>query len=250
MATSSSQEHLSLPVSIIVGSIIIGGSIIFAVANTSGRPNQAANPAPAAVAPVQQGNQQQNNARTADIKSVKASGAQVVGLPAAPITVAYWFDYQCPVCKSAEANVMSKIITEYVKTGKIRVVFKDLQFLGPDSASLGLAARAVGEVAPAKFYDWHKAVFENQGQENSGWATKEKILSITTSVLGKASADKVMLLMVSKAATYQKSLDADKAEGETFGINATPSFIIGNKLMVGLSSYENIKTTIEASIKK
>lgn len=237
---------MSLPVAVIIGAVIIGGSIIFAAfkapaqqAAQAVRQAPAAAPAPAAPSAV----------KAADIKAVKATGPQVVGSPSAPIVVAYWYDYQCPVCQRAEELVISQVMAEYVKTGKIRMVFKDLQFLGPDSYTLGVAARAVGEVAPAKFYDWHKAVFENQGQEHSGWATTEKILSITTSVLGKANADKAMALATSKAAAYRQAIDADKAEGSAFGAKATPSFIIGKQLIVGLSSYANIKAAIDAALK-
>jgi len=247
MASHSDQENLSLPVSIIIGAIIIGGSIIF----TSTRaPAGIAQQAPNAPAQPQQVQQKPSPARVADIKTVRAVGPQVIGSPLAPITVAYWYDYQCGVCKRAEESVTSQIMAEYVNTGKIRIVFKDLQFLNADSNSFGLAARAVGEVAPSKFYEWHKAVYDNLGKESSNWTNnKEKIMYITVSVLGKANADRVASLMVSKAAIYQQALDADKKEGSDFGIQATPSFIIGKQLMVGLSSYENIKSVIDTALK-
>lgn len=245
MSTHSDSEALSTPIAILIGSVIIGGSIIFASSRAASVAVR--QPAPVAQAPAAAAQPVQ---RAADVAQVKASGAQIVGSRTAPIVVAYWYDYQCPFCKRAEAEVMSQVMKEYVSTGKIRVVFKDLQFLGADSTSLGMAARAVGEVAPGKFYDWHKAIFENQGRENSGWATTARIRELTSQVLSAAETDRVMSLMVSKADEYRKSLDADKAEGSNFGVRSTPSFIVGKQLMVGLSSYTNIKSAIDAAIKR
>ena len=67
---------------------------------------------------------------------------------------------------------MPQLKKDYIDTGKIRIVYKDLQFLGPDSTTLGQVSRAVWQLAPSKFADWHKAVYDNQGQEKTGWATK------------------------------------------------------------------------------
>lgn len=144
---------------------------------------------------------------------------------------------------------MPQLITDYVNTGKAKVVFKDFAFLGADSQTLGLASRAVWEVAPDKFYAWHKEVFAEQGEENSGWATPAKILSISTSVLGAADAAKVQTLMTTNATEYQKDMDADKAEGAALGVNGTPSFIIGNQLVVGADSYSSIQSIVDSQLK-
>ncbi len=246
MSTHSGLDSLSLPVAILIGSVIIGGSIIFSSARAP------------ATAPAQQAVKQVAGAAAApaqpkqavDIKTIKATGPQVVGAASAPIVMAYWYDYQCPVCQRADESVVSQVMTEYVATGKIRIVFKDLQFLGADSTTLGLAAKAVDEVAPSKFYAWHKSIYDNQGKENSGWATKDKIREITLKTLTSSETDSVMSLMVSKAVEYQKLLDADKAEGAALGIRATPSFVIGKQLMVGLSAYANVKAAIDTAIAK
>ena len=90
----------------------------------------------------------------------------------------------------------------------LEVIFKDFQFLGSDSQVAGLAAKAVWEVAPDKFYDWHKAMYDKQDSENSGWGKKEDILALIKS--RGIDAIKVEGLMTSKAVPYQKALDADK----------------------------------------
>jgi predicted DsbA family dithiol-disulfide isomerase len=92
-------------------------------------------------------------------------------------------------------------------------------------------------------------MFDNQGRENTGWATKEKILSVTTSVLGAADAQKVMQLAVKNADTYQKEMDADKAEGTAMGISGTPGAIIGKQLVSGAQPYSAFQSAIETALK-
>lgn len=233
------QEKLaefSTPVSVVLAGIFIAGAVLW----NNGHPNpQAATGTPGQPQPAQ----------TADISKVKTAGEPFIGNPNAPVTIAYWFDYQCPFCKQNEETAMPQIVSDYVNTGKAKVVFKDYQFLGADSQTLGQTARAVWDVAPDKFYEWHKAVYDNQGTENTGWATADKIRSITEGVLGTADTNKVLALVKTNGATYQKEMDADKAEGSGFGVTGTPSFIIGKQLIVGAVPYTQLQTAIETALK-
>lgn len=142
-----------------------------------------------------------------------------------------------------EQNIIPQLITDYIEPGKVKLVYKDYQFLGADSQTAGLAARAVWEIAPERFFEWHKAMFENQDGENYAWGSRADILLLTKS-LGIDSV-KVGKLMTEKAKTYQSVIDADKAEGKTYGIKGTPGTIIGTKLIVGGQSYSAFKSTID-----
>jgi len=61
---------------------------------------------------------------------------------------------------------------------------------------------------------------------------------------------KAIALAASNKAAFQAKLDADKVEGSNFGITATPSMIIGDKVIVGLTSYANVKAAIDAALAK
>jgi len=183
-----------------------------------------------------------------DINKVNTAGEPYIGSLTAPVTIAYWFDYQCPFCKQNEQTTMPEIVTNYVDTGKVRVVFKDFAFLGPDSQTLGQYGRAVWAEDPAKFGAWHDAIFAAQGTENTGWATQTEILSVTTSVLGAAETAKVAQLVVTNGATYQKEMDADKTEAGTFGIDGTPAFIIGTQVITGAEPYATFEAAINTAL--
>ncbi len=232
------QNNLSIPVAIVIAGVLIAGAVY--LGTSKGASTVAVNN--------QQGQQaaQQPAGVAVDIAKVKTQGEPFVGSPNAPVTMAYWFDYQCPFCRRFEEDAMTQLMKDYVQTGKVKVVFKDFQFLGPDSQIAGLAERAVWDVAPDKFYEWHKAMYDKQDSENSGWGNKIDILALTKSV-GIDSA-KVDQLMTSKATQYQKAMDDDKAEGGAFGINGTPGSIIGKNLISGAQPYAAVKQLIDLAL--
>jgi protein-disulfide isomerase len=179
-----------------------------------------------------------------NIGDVSLDGVPFVGDPAAPAVMAYWYDYQCPFCREVELKIMPQLMNDYVKTGKLRIYFKDFQFLGPDSFAAGLASRAVWEVAPKKFYDWHSAMFENQDAENGGWGNAEDIVALTETIPG-IDAAKVEELMSTRADEYQRALEADLREASGMGINGTPGTIIGSQLIAGAAPYTQFRGAID-----
>ncbi len=190
----------------------------------------------------------QKHVQAINIKSVRIENEPFVGNPNAPVTVALWYDYQCPFCKKLDSEVVSQMYTDYIQTGKVKLVYKDFQFLGPDSQTAGLASRAVWEIAPDKFYQWNTIMFDQQDAENSGWGARADILAIVRTV-GVDDA-KVTALMNSKAKEYQEAMDADREEAASFGISGTPALIIGTHMIPGAESYKNVKAQIEAELAK
>lgn len=183
-----------------------------------------------------------------DASSINMDGAPFIGKADAPLVVAYFFDYQCPYCQQNEETSIGPLVKEYVNTGKARLVFKDFAFLGPDSMTLGQWARAVWAYAPEKFYDWHHAVFVNQGVEHSGWATSAEITRISTPILGVEGTAKVAALVKANSATYQKAMDADRDEGSSLGVAGTPAMIVGTQLVKGAVPYAQLKSVIDAQL--
>jgi len=109
-----------------------------------------------------------------NVKDVLMAGEPFIGDPDAPITIAFWSDFQCPYCKSFEVGheqiptpaAMPEIVKNYVSTGKAKIVFKDFAFLGPDSDTAALYGRAVWELYPAQYIAWRIAMYEAQDGEN------------------------------------------------------------------------------------
>ena len=61
------------------------------------------------------------------------NGSPIIGIPNAPITVLEWGDYQCTFCYRFHESSLKILLSEYVETGKVKIVFKDFPLNGPDS---------------------------------------------------------------------------------------------------------------------
>ncbi len=230
-----------LSTSIIIASVIIGGSILYSNFKSSDEKNNI-------VVNDKSANTQSAGAvQPSDISKVDIAGEPFIGDANANIIMAYWFDFQCPFCKRLETDVFPTIINEYVKTGKVKIVFKDFQNLGADSQTAGIAAKAVWEIAPNKYFAWHTAMYNKQDDENKGWGSKADILALTKSL--DIDSIKVSQLMESKKAEYQKKMDDDKAEGKTFGTEGTPAVIIGKQMIFGAQPLSTFKIIIDEMLR-
>ena len=236
-------QSLATPIAIVVAGVLIAGAVLYTSAHQTTQlaqmnAQQAAQQAQQGAAPA---------APAVDINAITTAGEPFIGNPDAKVVIAYWYDYQCPFCQRHEQQVMPQMIKDYVDTGKARIVFKDYAFLGPDSVTAALASHAVWEVAPDKFFAWHKMMFDNQGPEHGGWAKKENVLKLTKTIPGIDVA-KVEALMTSKAAEYQQGMDADQAEGQMIGVTGTPAFAMGHQLVMGAQPYPTIKAAIDTTL--
>ncbi|MFZ1987476.1 MAG: thioredoxin domain-containing protein [Minisyncoccia bacterium] len=211
-------ERYLTPIAIVLGAVII--ALAFAFGQGAIKNPSAANP--------------DTTGGTADISKVKVEGEPFVGDANAPVTMAFYFDYQCPFCKQFDQAVTTQLYENFVKTGKLKIVFKDFQFLGEDSTTAALFGRAMWELYPEQFYTWHQAMFTAQDDEgDQGFGDLPSIQTLTKAVPG-VDVDKVTALMNQKRDAYLVLIKADRDEGASMGINGTPAAIVGTKLLSNL----------------
>lgn len=226
--TGSFFEKYGTALAVLVGALIIGGAFMY------GQPSREANTGePMAV----------------DIKDVDQDSGPYIGDKNAPVVMAVWFDYQCPFCKQFELETMAQINDAYVTSGKVKILLKDFQFLGPDSDTGAVFARAVWEAHPDRFYDWFKAMAESQDEEHGGFGDDASVEALTRTIPG-IDGDRVMALVTEKRDEYLAAAAADRAEGQKFGINSTPSAMVGTTLFSGAQSYANVAALIDAELAK
>jgi protein-disulfide isomerase len=123
------------------------------------------------------------------------------------------------------------------------VVSEPLTFIGSDSVPAARAALAAGE--QNRYWPYVQLLFENQGEENSGYATDEFLKSqaeVTPGLdVGEWSADL-------KGTSVTKQLQAAQAKAQTEGVKATPTLIFsgpgGQTKLVGLYDYDQVSQAI------
>lgn len=239
---TTDYSKLFIPAAIIIAGVIIG---IFAMIGIS---KMAPSTGSTGTAPTV----------AVDIKDVKTDGDPFIGSANAPVTIAYWSDYQCPYCKAVEVGgipqiqikaAMPTLIKDYVDTGKLKIVFKDYPFLGNDSITAALYEHAIWKLYPSKFYTWREAMYKAQDDEgDQGFGDEASIIALIKTLPGFDAA-KIKADVAANTASYQAKIDADRAEGTSFGITGTPGFITGKTLIPGAAELATFTAAIDAQLK-
>jgi protein-disulfide isomerase len=143
-----------------------------------------------------------------------------LGNPDAPLTLVEYADLQCPYCAEWARDVLPAIVDEYVRPGHVRLVFRGLYFLGPDSEKALRAALAAAE--QDRLWDVVHGLYRSQGAENSGWVTDELLRSLTHS-----GVDTRRMLARTGSSVVERELSAAANAAEQAQVPGTPYFQAG-----------------------
>jgi protein-disulfide isomerase len=145
-----------------------------------------------------------------------------LGSPRAPVTLVEFADLQCPYCAAFAGDALPTIVRDYVRTGKVRIVFEGLAFIGPDSQK---ALRAV-LAASLQNHAWDvlDRLYLRQGAENSGWVTDAALRDVSRHVPG-LDARRLFRHLDSPAVGSLIQLAASQARAAK--VSGTPSFFVG-----------------------
>ena len=146
----------------------------------------------------------------------------VVGDPRAPLTLVEFADLQCPFCRNYTTGVMPSLVDRYVRTGKLRMEFRNVSFIGNDSLRAAQMAGAAG--LQNKLWEFVDLFYTNQGAENSGYATDAFLTRIGRAVRGldvqRALADRAQ-------PSIQTAITEAQTQWQTAGFTGTPAFLLG-----------------------
>lgn len=144
------------------------------------------------------------------------TGSPVKGAPMAPITIVEYSDFQCPYC-SAARPLLERLLREH--EGKVKLVFKHFPLsMHPRAVHAARAAEAAK--LQGRFWEMHDLLFEHQHELDD--ADLERYAEMTGLDVERFKAD------LASDAT-QARVDADRAEGEGFGVEGTPSIFVNGR---------------------
>ncbi|MFU0503899.1 DsbA family protein [Pseudaminobacter sp. NGMCC 1.201702] len=154
-----------------------------------------------------------------------------LGNPKGDVTIAEFFDYQCPYCKKGHPELMKVVKTD----GNVRLIMKDWPIFGETSvyaSSLVLAAKASGKYSEALH-----ALMATEGR-----LTNEQV----DGALEKAGLDpKAMEAAFKKDSKRVDGILArNMDQANAFGFGGTPSFIVGTKIFHGVMNEETFTKAI------
>ena len=164
----------------------------------------------------------ENDSKLFTVTKLINNGSPILGQSNAPITILEWGDYQCTFCYKFHENTLNVIHENFIKTGKVKLVFKDFPLNGPDSFLAAEAAYCAND--QAKYWQYHDELYKNWGGERTGWITRESLDRFAVSTALNLNEFNDCL----DEKKYQDKVIALYEFGKEIGIDATPSFLIFN----------------------
>ena len=167
-----------------------------------------------------------------------------LGAEDAPVTLVEFGDFQCPFCKKFHATAFADLKKDYIDTGKVRFISRDLPLeFHPFAMKAAEAARCAGD--QSKYWELRDALYTSQEALNDGVITKA-VERLPLEVKAFQSC------LVSHK--YKADAQKDANEAATLQINGTPTFVLAksakDKLdgirIVGAQSFAAFQSAIDA----
>ncbi len=153
------------------------------------------------------------------VASLVQQGSYIKGDANAPLTLIEFADFQCPFCGRFAKETAPVIDKEYIETGKVSMVFKHFPLRGSDSISASIASQCAGD--QGKFWEYHDILYGNQGMENSGRASKDRLKAFASDIgLHRTSFDACL-----ESNRYSQLVQNDLQFAKDLGLTGTPTFV-------------------------
>jgi protein-disulfide isomerase len=148
-----------------------------------------------------------------------------LGSPKAPVTMQYFGDLECPICKDFTLGALPKLIQKYVRTGKMKIEYRNLETATREPETFRtqqIAAMAAGKQQKGWYYI--ELFYHQQGEENTSYVTENYLQELAKQVpglnLAKWTSDR-------SSPEFTNTITSDAQAANNSGFNGTPSFLIG-----------------------
>jgi protein-disulfide isomerase len=180
-----------------------------------------------------------------DSDAVKADLARIQGSPTAPIWVIEVSDFQCPFCKQWHDETYAKLRDEFVRTGKVRLAYVNFP-LAQHTFALPAAEAAMCAGVQGKFWEMHDALFANQAK----WEALPSPTVAFDSLARAAGVDIPRWRQCVESGKMKPLIAADQDRARVAGAASTPTFMIGDRMLVGAQPIENLRSAIDSALAK
>ena len=156
----------------------------------------------------------------------------VIGNPDGDVTIVEFFDYNCGYCKRVLPTVQ-----DLIKADKgVKVIFKDVPILGPTSETA--AKWALAAQKSNKYFEFHTALMDHKGP-----ITDETLTKIATDL----ELDPSRLKKEAETTDVLLQIERNRSLFSQMGLGGTPAFIVGDEVVPGAISLDDLKKLVEKS---
>ncbi len=154
-------------------------------------------------------------------------------------------DFQCPFCKQWHDESYKIIYDEYVRPGKIKVAYVNFP-LNQHQNAMPTAEAAMCASAQGKFWPFHEALFATQKQ----WEELPSPAAVLDSIAGAVGLDKTAWNQCVQSGKMKPLIIADRDRSAAAGVQSTPSFLIGSRVLLGALPPDSLRAALDAEIAK
>jgi len=159
----------------------------------------------------------------------------VLGNPQGNETVVEFFDYNCAFCKRALPDMLTLLKTN----PNLKFVLKEFPVLGPGSveaAHVAVAAR-MQDPTGKKYIEFHQKLLGGRGP-----ADKARALAVAKEV----GFDMPRLEKDMNSDEVKTTIDEDMKLADALGVSGTPTYVVGDQVVVGAVGLDELKATLKA----
>ena len=178
-----------------------------------------------------------------------ANGSPILGNSNAPITLVEFGDYQCHFCNVFFHSTEEDILKKYVETGKVKMIFKDYNIIGPDSVNASHGAHCAND--QGLFWEYHDILYSNWTGENNGWASSANLaifaqeIGLDMNIWTECMADGI----------HSQKIVGSNEDARTLELTGTPAFfVIGpdgeTTKLFGAQPLESFEKIFQEELKK
>lgn len=179
------------------------------------------------------------------VDGVDPKAVRSIGRVDAPVTINDFSSLTCPHCANAHANILPRLIEDYVKTGKVRIVFNDFPL---NQAALD-GSKISRCVANDQYLGFMSMLFSSI--EQWAYSNNPSESLVNNAVLTGLSPERARECLNDE--DLEKAILMGLQEGaQTYKVNSTPTFVVnhGAHVIRGAQAYGIFQRAIEAELEK
>ncbi len=249
---SQSSDNYSIAISIIVGSLIIAGSIFYGNKLLVEKFDKNLVASQPSGQQVQAGQQQAAVQQPQGPVAVnERKDAAVLGKSDAKVTIVEFSDFQCPFCQKFFKETYAQIKSQYIDTGKAKLIFRHFPLPFHANAQIsGVAAECANQ--QGKFWEYHDQLFEKGQADGTNLAAADlkkyaDSLGLNSGTLGFGKNKFNQCLNSNSTLSV---VQGDQKDGQAAGVSGTPTFFINGKILVGAQPFSAFQQAIDEALKK
>jgi protein-disulfide isomerase len=213
-AASAVRRTRLTQLGIVVGIVVV---IIVAVVLATGSGKKG-------IAPSGKGSEQVEKEVTALVGGIPQAG-NTIGDPKAPVTLQYFGDLECPICKEFTLGALPSLIQNYVRSGKLKIEYQSLETATKEPETFKtqqVAALAAGK--QQKMWYFIELFYHQQGEENTEYVTESYLQKLAQQVPG---LNVTAWTAARSDPELASSITTDAQSANAAGLTGTPSFLVG-----------------------